>query len=332
MTNILSQEELDALFNGISGGETETAADGETAAAGVVPYDLTGRQGIMQRRMPTLELTNARFARIFGGTISSLLRRVVNISIISTELMRFGEFMRTLSTPTSIHLFKMAPLRGSALLALEPGIIFILVDLLFGGSGNAPYKVDGRGFTAIENNLIKKIVIRALSDLESAWKTLFEIKIARLRAEIDPQLAQIVPPAEVVVVTNYLVKLEDATGVMSMCIPYAVLEPIREKLQAGYQNENIEVDKVWAGRFKDCLMRAGLDIAVELGKTRISGRDLLKLQKGDVIRLNQFATDPLTVFVEGVAKYSVEPGYHKGNMAGRITELIAKEGSDYGSE
>ena len=332
MANILSQEEIDALLRGIPGEEIETETAGETALEGAVPYDLTSQERIMRRRMPTLEMANDKFARIFRGTLSSILRRVVNISIISTEMLRFLEFTETLTAPTSMHLFKMEPLRGSALFVLEPKIIFTLVDLLFGGSETTPYKIEGREFTPIENNLIKKIVLSALSDLETAWKSVLDIKIIYLRSEINPRFAQIVPPADVVIAINYEVELGCTTGVMSMCVPYSSLEPIREKLQADFQGEKVKVDKIWEGRLKDYLTMVGLDIAVELGKTEIKGKDLVKLQKGDVIRLNQLVADTLTAFVEGVAKYKVEPGYHKGNMAGRITELIAKEDIAYGSE
>jgi flagellar motor switch protein FliM len=332
MSNILSQEEVDALLRGLSGGEVETEVVAETVSEGVVTYDLTSQDRIIRGRMPTLEMLNEKFSRIFRGTMSSTMRKVVNVSAMSTDMLKFGEFMKTLPVPTSMHLFKIDPLRGSALFVFESKIIFTLVDLLFGGSGTAPYKVEGREFTPIENNLIKKIVLSALTDLETAWKALIDLKITYLRSEINPQFAQIVPPTDVVIVINYEVELEYTTGVMSICIPYSSLEPVREKLQAGYQSENMEVDKIWASRFKDYLMLAGLEIVVELGKTEISGKDLLNLQRGDVIRLNQFSTDPLTAFVESIPKYRVEPGYHKGNMAGRITEIIPKEGSNYGSE
>jgi flagellar motor switch protein FliM len=332
MSNILSQEEVDALLRGISGGEVETEVVDHAVSEGVISYDLTSQDRIIRGRMPTLEMLNEKFSRIFRGTMSSTIRKVVNISAMSTDMLKFGEFMKTLPVPTSMHIFKIDPLRGSALFVFESKIIFTLVDLLFGGSGTAPYKVEGREFTPIENNLIKKIVLSALADLEIAWKVLIDLKISYLRSEINPQFAQIVPPTDVVIVINFEVELEYTTGVMSICIPYSSLEPVREKLQAGYQSENMEVDKVWASKFKDYLMHAGLDVLVELGKTEISGKDLLNLQKGDVIRLNQFSTDPLTVFVEGIPKYRVEPGYHKGNMAGRIIEIIPKERMNYGSE
>lgn len=332
MPNILSQEEVDALLRGISEGEVETEVVDKTITDGVVSYDLTSQDRIIRGRMPTLEMINEKFSRIFRGTMSQILRKVVNVSAVSTDMVKFGEFMNNLPVPTSMHLFKMEPLRGSALFVVESKVIFTLVDLLFGGSGTTPYKIEGREFTAIENNLIKKVVLDALADLELAWKAILELKITYLRSEVNPQFAQIVPPTDVVVVVNFEVELEYSTGVMSVCLPYASLEPVKEKLQTGYQSENMEVDKVWARRFKEYLMQAGLDIAVELGQTQISGKELLNLQKGDVIRLNHFSSDPLTASVEGIPKYRVEPGYHKGNMACRITELIAKEGINDGSE
>jgi len=322
MPNILTQAEVDALLRGISGGEIETEVSGQHDPHGVIAYDLTSQDRIIRGRMPTLEMTNEKFARMFRGTMSSILRKVVNVSTLSTDMVKFGEFLKTLPVPTSLHLFKMDPMRGSAIFVVESKIIFTLVDVIFGGSGTTSYKVEGREFTAIENNLIKKIVISALSDLESAWKAVIDLKISYQRSEINPQFAHIVSSTDVVVVVNFEVEIEDTTGVMSLCIPYATLEPVREKLQAGYQSENMEVDKAWANKFRDCLMASDVDVVVELGRSQIRCKDLLNLQKGDVIRLDQYATDSLNVFVEDIEKYKVFPGLYKGNLAGQITKLI----------
>jgi flagellar motor switch protein FliM len=322
MPNILTQDEVDALLRGISGGKIDTEVSDQHDPEGVNTYDLTSQDRIIRGRMPTLEMTNEKFARMFRSTMSSTLRKVVNVSTISTDMMKFGEFLKTLPVPTSLHLFKMDPMRGSAIFVVESKIIFTLVDVIFGGSGTTLYKIEGREFTAIENNLIKKIVISALSDLESAWKTLIDLKISYQRSEINPQFAQIVPPTDVVVVVNFELEIEYTTGVMSLCIPYATLEPVREKLQAGYQSENMEVDKAWANKFRDCLMASDVDVVVELGRSQIRCKDLVNLQKGDVIRLDQFATDSLNVFVEDIAKYKVFPGLYKGNLAGQITKVI----------
>jgi flagellar motor switch protein FliM len=322
MPNILTQDEVDALLRGISGGKIETEVTDLHDPDAVNAYDLTSQDKIIRGRMPTLEMTNEKFARMFRSTMSSTLRKVVNVSTISTGMVKFGEFLKTLPVPTSLHLFKMDPMRGSSIFVVESKIIFTLVDVIFGGSGTTSYKIEGREFTAIENNLIKKIVINALSDLESAWKALIDLKISYQRSEINPQFAQIVPPTDVVVVVNFEIEIEYTTGIISLCIPYATLEPVREKLQAGYQSENMEVDKAWASKFKDCLMTSDVDVVVELGRSQISCKDLVNLQKGDVIRLDQYATDSLDVFIEDIIKYKVSPGLYKGNLAGQITKLI----------
>ena len=333
MSSILTQEEVDALLRGISGGKIETEVEEQVDPSGVVIYDLTSQDRIIRGRMPTLEMTNEKFARMFRTTLSSTLRKVVNVTALSTDMIKFGEFLKTLPVPTSLHLFKMDPMRGSALFVLESKIIFILVDIIFGGTGTSIFKVEGREFTAIENNLIKRLVLSALSDLEKAWKTLIDLTITYQRSEINPQFMQVVPPTDVVVVINFEIEMEYTSGIMSLCIPYANLEPIREKLQTGYQSEQLEVDKVWAQRFKDCLMSSKADMVVELGHAQISGKDLVSLQRGDVIRLDRYITDPFDILVEGVPKYKGYAGLYKGNQAVQISKLtMGKEGAEYGSE
>jgi len=148
MPNVLSQEEIDALLEGISDGKIET----EVVSAppeGIVTYDLTSQDRIIRGRMPTLEMTNEKFARLFRGTLSSVLRKVVNVTTMSTDMLKFGEFMKTLSVPTSMHLFKINPLRGNAIFIVESKVSFALVDLMFGGSGRSQYKIEGREFTPI---------------------------------------------------------------------------------------------------------------------------------------------------------------------------------------
>jgi len=326
MANILSQEEVDALLRGISGGEVDTQVEEFHAPGDVIAYDLTSQDRIIRGRMPTLEMTNEKFARMFRSTLSSLLRKVVSVSAVSADMVKFGEFLKTLPVPTSLHLFRMDPMRGSAIFIVESKIIFTLVDIIFGGSGTELYKIEGREFTAIETNLIKKIVLSALDDLEKSWKPLIDLKITYQRAEINPQFAQIVSPTDVVVVINFELEVEYTTGVITVCIPYSMLEPIKEKLSAGFQSEQLEVDKAWARRFKAGLMKSYVDIYVELGMAQVFGRDIINLKKGDVIQLEHYASDPLDIYVEGIKKYKGYPGKYKGNQAVQISSIItAKE-------
>ncbi|MDQ5985848.1 MAG: Flagellar motor switch protein FliM [Syntrophus sp. SKADARSKE-3] len=328
MANILSQEEVDALLRGISGGDIETATDEMLDPTGVMVYDLTSQDRIIRGRMPTFEMTNEKFARVFRTTLSGLLRKVITISATHTDMLKFGEFLKILPVPTSLHLFKMEPLRGTGLIVVESKIIFMLVDVIFGGSGKEAFKIEGREFTAIENNIIKKIVIAALTDLEKVWQPLMEIKTSYQRSEVNPQFAHIVSPTDVVIVANFEIEVEYSSGMISMCLPYAMLEPIREKLQAGFQSEQMEVDKVWAERFKKSLADSPVDMTVELGTTTLSMRDVLHMKKGDVIPLDQYATDPLKLSVEGVTKFSCYPGIYKGNQAVRIVGLERENSSE----
>lgn len=327
MTKILSQEEVDALLKGLSGGTIETDKIDSVDPNEVTMYDLTNQDRIIRGRMPALEMTNERFARIFRASLSSLLRKVISISTISLETLKFGEFLKTLPVPTSLHIFRMDPLRGSAIMVIESRIIFTLVDVLCGGMGRESYRVEGREFTAIETNLIRKVVFNALTDLEKAWKALLEPKISYLRSEINPQFAQIVPLTDVVIVMNFEIEMEYSSGIMCICIPYSTLEPIREKLQGGFLSEQLEVDKEWSKRFAHGLLESKVDMMVELGRTEVELKKVIDMKIGDVIMLDRFATDPLPVFVEGVMKFRGHPGVYKGNHAVQITKLPTKKGA-----
>jgi flagellar motor switch protein FliM len=328
MTNILSQEEVDALLRGISGGEIETQIEEYHDPGAIIAYDLTSQDRIIRGRMPTLEMTNEKFARMFRSTLSSLLRRVISVTAVSADMIKFGEFLKTLPVPTSLHLFRMDPMRGNALFVVESKIIFTLVDIIFGGTGTEIFRIEGREFTAIENNLIKKIVLNALSDLEKCWQPLIDLKISYQRAEINPQFVQIVPPTDVVVVINFEVEVEYTSGVISICIPYSMLEPVKEKLSAGFQSEHLEVDRGWSTRFKSGLMKSFIDLYVELGQAQVFGKDIVNLKKGDVIQLEHYASDPLNIYVEGIKKFRGYPGNYKGNQAVQISSILTGKEED----
>ncbi|NPU84731.1 MAG: flagellar motor switch protein FliM [Syntrophaceae bacterium] len=333
MSHILTQEEVDALLRGISGGEIETDVAVSFDPNDAIPYDLTSQDRIIRGRMPTLEMINEKFARMFRATLSSLLRRVASVSAVSVDMIKFGEFLKTLPVPTSLHLFRMDPLRGNALCVVEAKVIFMLVDIIFGGTGKDFFKIEGREFTAIESSVIRKVVINALEDLEKAWRALLDVKIVYQRSEINPQFVQIVAPTDVVVVIQFEIEVEYSSGILTLCMPYSTLEPVRERLQAGFQSEQLEVDKGWVDRLRKNIAKARAEIAVELGGTEISARDVVNMKPGDVIPLDQYASDAVTVYVEGIPKYRGYPGIFKGNQAVRISEVVlTKGGQDDGAE
>jgi flagellar motor switch protein FliM len=333
VANILSQEEVDALLRGISGGEIETEVMDLHGPSDVMTYDLTSQDRIIRGRMPTLEMTNEKFARMFRATLSSMLRKVTSVSAISTDMLKFGEFLKSIPVPTSMHLVKLEPLRGSALIVVESKIIFMLVDIIFGGSGKNAFKIEGREFTAIESSIIKKVILSALVDMERAWQSLAELKITHQRSEINPQFVQLVSPTDVVIVSVFEIEVEYSSGTISVCIPYSTLEPLRDRLQAGYQSEQLEVDKTWINRFKGGLFSSKVDMLARLGSAEISAGEVISLKKGDVIPLDQFVTDPLDLYVEWVMKFRGRPVIYKGNQAIQVSHIISKdEVVDYGTE
>jgi flagellar motor switch protein FliM len=267
--------------------------------------------------MPVLEIVNDRFARLCTNALANTMRKRVDINPISIDMSKFGDFMRSLPVPTSISIFKMEPLRGNALLVVDSRLVFALVENFFGGAGSQP-KVEGRDFTPIEQAIVDKVVKVCLSNMEESWKPVHEVHIEVVRSEVNPQFAAIVPPSDVVIVITFEVELENAIGSLICCLPYATMEPIRSKLHASFQSERLEVDHVWINRFKERLFETPVEFLVRLGNTRITGRQLLNLEIGDIMLLDTDAEDLLEVDIEGVRKFYGVPGRVKGNKSFKI--------------
>ncbi len=323
MNQILSQEEVDALLQGVTEGEIETQRGDEgEAGEGVVPYDLTSQERIIRGRMPTLEIIHQRFSRLFRSAISAMLRRVVDVALVSTDMIKFGEFLKTLPVPTSLHIYKMEPLRGFALLVLETKLVFALIDVLFGGTARTQVKVEGRDFTPIETYIVKRIVVKLLEELRMAWRPVHELNIEYSRSEVNPQFAGIVPPSDLVIVVTFEMEIEDQQANLSFCIPYSMVEPIRAKLHAGFQSDRLEIDQAWLTRLQERIMDSEVDLVSILGKTSIKAGDLMRLRPGDIIPLETDETDEIDILVEGVCKFRGKPGAIKGQAALEVTSLV----------
>jgi len=317
MSKILEQDEVDALLRGLSGGDVETETEIPEDDSGVVAFDLANQDRIIRGRMPVLEIVNDRFARLCTNALANTMRKRVDINPISIDMSKFGDFMRSLPVPTSISIFKMDPLRGNALLVVDSRLVFALVENFFGGAGSQP-KVEGRDFTPIEQAIVERVVKIALTNMEESWKPVHEVHVEMVRTEVNPQFAAIVPPSDVVIVVTFEVELENAIGSLIVCLPYATMEPIRSKLHASFQSERLEVDHVWINRFKERLMETPVEMVVRLGKTTISGRQLLYLQEGDIILLDTDEDELLEAEVEGVRKFHGLPGRVKGNKSFQV--------------
>ncbi|MDR2460682.1 MAG: flagellar motor switch protein FliM [Deltaproteobacteria bacterium] len=323
MAKILTQDEVDALLKGMGGGEVETETDDSGDQEGITRYDLTNQDRIIRGRMPTLEIINDRFARFFRQTMSTSLRKVIDISAFSIDMIKFGEFMRALPVPTSLHVFRAEPLRGHAIMVIETKLVFNLIDSFFGGSGRGYIKVEGRDFTPIESRRITNVIKLALQDLERAWNPVHPLTFSYVRGETNPQFASVVAPSEVVLVVKFEVELEQTVGTLIICLPYSTIEPIRSKLYAGFQSDQLEVDTAWINRFIERVREAEVSMVVELGRSQITAEELLNLAPGDCIKLNHDVREPLEVKVEGVPKFKVFIGSSRGQKAVKIQSDIA---------
>ena len=327
MSEVLSQGEVDALLRGVGDGEIETETDeAPEDESGVVPYDLTSQEKIIRGRLPTLDIINQMFSRLFRNTFSTMMRKSVDVSTVSTDTIKFGDFLRSLPVPSSLHIFRMEPLRGHGLMVVESKLVFAVVDTFFGGSGTKDPKITGRDFSSIEIRMTKSVVMSALEDLEKAWRPVHTVTTNFVRSEVNPQFAAIVPPTDIVLVILFEIEMESISGTLTICLPYAAIEPVIPKLKAQFQSEELEVDQVWIRRLRTELLATEVELVAELGASTITPQDLMKFKVGDTLMLGNDVTDPLTLKVEQIPKFKGFPGVSRGNKAVQLTETIEREG------
>ncbi len=327
MGDILTQQEVDSLLTGLSDGKVDTETDVPVEpVAGVHSYDFSRQEKVIRGRMPTFEVINERFTREIRANISNLLHTNVDIATEAMETVKFSEFGRSLPVPTSLHIFRMEPFRGHVLLVLESQLVFNLIDTFFGGQGDGKAKVDGREFTAIEDVMIRKVVNSCLRAVETAWAPVEKIETVYVRSEVNPKFATIVSPTDVVIVVKFEVELEQSTGIISLCLPYAMIEPIRNQLASGFQSDALEVDHTWQKRVKEVIFDSQVEVTVRLGTAQITGERLIYLKAGEVIQLDQSADGTLAGMVEGVRKLRGYPGIQRGFQAFKIQEKVGMGG------
>lgn len=323
MEKILSQDEVDALLRGVTDGEVETEApESEEPVDGPVPYDLGNQEWVIRGRMPTLDVIHQQFSRLFRLALSEILRKTVEVTITNQSVMKFGEFTKRLPVPAYLQIISMEPLRGTAMVATDAATVYLLVDHFFGGAGQTHVKPEGQDFTLIEQRVMRKVMAMGLNDLQKAWEPVQKVTINAVRAEMNPQLASIVLPADVVIVVTLGIELGNSVGDLHLCLPYAMLEPIRERLQVSFQSDFYEVDHGWVKRFSNRIKDAPITISVKLGEAELSVDEFMHFAPGHVILLNQSTTQPLIATVEGIPKFSGFPGTTKGMQSFQIQDIL----------
>ncbi len=329
MNQVLTQNEVDALLNAVSDGDLNVPGEGggEGAAAQepeqeIAAYDLTNQDRVIRGRMPTLDIIYERFIRLFRISLSNSLRKIASISIISTDLLKFGEFVNTLPIPSCMSIMRFEALRGPALLVFESKLAYALVDAFFGGTDRPYTKIEGKEFTNIELSIIKKVMDLAISDLEEAWAPVHKTRISFVRTEVNPQFVGVVPPSDVIISTTFEIELENASGTIALVIPYSTIEPIKQKLNATFQAETDSKDKLWTKTLSEHLQDVPTEVVVNLGSTEITVGDLVNLNVGDIVPLGQDADGELSILFEGVPKFKCLFGVSRGNRAVQVTRSI----------
>ncbi|MDH4085108.1 MAG: flagellar motor switch protein FliM [Nitrospira sp.] len=323
MEKILSQDEIDALLKGVVSGEVDTAPkDNEAVAKEVRQYDLFNQERVIRGRMPTMEMINDRFIRRQSVVWTNLFREAVEFVVVGTQVIKFGEFLKKVPMLSSLNVFHMPPLRGSALFVMDAFLVYLIVDYVFGGKGQTHVKPEGRDFTPVQLRIIKKLLLQALVELEKAWHAVVPVKVEYLRSESNPQFAMVVTSSEIVVVVTLRVVLGDTARELYIVYPYTMLEPIKEKLYSGLVSDQVDQNGDWSQRFRERLHECPLPIAVRLGTATVTVKDVMNFSTGDVILLDQRPGDPLDCYIEGYHKFQGSPGVYKGNHACRVTKTM----------
>ena len=320
---ILSQEEIDALLGAMAKGEVDIEAEAVPQELKAKTYDLTSQRIIMRDEFYALGEVYDKFTGTLQGALSASLQRSIDVSLVSTEMVKYGDFIKAFPNPTCYNIFSMDPLIGSGLLAIETDLVFSLIDCMFGGDGKPLTQV--RDFTLIELRMMRKFAVEVLTNFEKAWDFLFPVKIALKKTETKSEFVHIVNSSELVMVIVFLLHGKEFSGHIYLCISYLMLEPIKEKLSSKYLREK-DMAYAWKPQLENLLDDTSVVVVAELGRTVQSVNDLLNLQISDILKLNSGPDDLMTMKIAGVPKFFGFPGVAKGNRAVEITALLSPKG------
>lgn len=319
---LLSKDEIDVLLNGVDAGQVETEAPPAPAGyAQSQAYDFTRQDHIVRGRLPTLEMINERFVRHTKLSMFNLLRETVEVSAGSIESIRFAEYMQTIAKPTSLNMVKIRPLRGTSLFVLHADLVVKLVDKFFGG-GNREIKVLEREFTSTELRIIQKVLEQAFIDMKEAWKTVMPVDFEFVGAEANPAMANIISSSEMVVVSTFEMEIEEHKGKFQVVIPYSMLEPVRETLDAGVQADVDDTDERWGQALRKDILYAQVPINCKVAERKITLREILSFKAGDVIPITMPDSHILTA--NGVPIFETRLGTSNEHLALKIINRIQR--------
>jgi len=319
-SDLLSQDEIDALLSGVDGGDVDVEPEEPVDPEAVDGYDFSSQDRIVRGRMPTLELINERFARNLRMGLFDVLRRSPVVSVEGMQVLKYGEYVQTLLMPSNLNIVKILPLRGTALIAFDPKLVFSLVDGFFGGDGRFQTKIDGRDFTGTEMRIVRKVLDVMFAGLREAWEPVLAIDPQYVESEINPQFANIVSAGDVVVVSNFHIDTEAGAGFLQIAIPYSMLEPIRALLDAGIQSDLAEKDTQWSARLQQEIKTAKVRLTSTLTTTQLTLRDIVQMKPGDIFGVEM--PDTVLACVEQIPVFRAKFGASRGNRALKVVETL----------
>jgi flagellar motor switch protein FliM len=322
MADLLSQDEIDALLHGVDDVEEEVAESEEGGEESHIHFDFSSQDRIVRGRMPTLELVNERFARHLRISLFNMLRHTAEVSINGVQMLKFGEYVHTLFVPTSLNMVRFRPLKGTGLVTMEARLVFILVENFFGGDGRHHAKIEGREFTPTERRIIQMLLKIIFEDYHDAWAPVMDAEFEYLDSEVNPAMANIVSPTEVIVINSFHIELDGGGGDFHIAMPYSMLEPIRELLDAGVQSDKEDTDHRWSQALEDEIMDVDVDFSAKLLEKELPLRAMMDLKAGDIIPVD--LPESLIIKVEDLPTFRATLGQSNDNLALKIIERISR--------
>ncbi|CAD5373615.1 flagellar motor switching and energizing component [Rubrivivax sp. A210] len=316
---ILSQDEVDALLQGITG-ESQKLEEEEKPQGGLRNYDIASQERIVRGRMPTMEVINERFARNIRLGIFNFIRKSPEVSIGGIKVQKFSAFLRDIVVPTNFNIVSVKPLRGNGLIVCDPSVVFAVIDALFGGMGKFHTRIEGRDFSPTEQRVITRLVETITNEYRKAWIGVYPIDLEYQRSEMQPQFASIATPSEIVVATNFTLEIGETTGSIHFCIPYSTLEPIRDVLYSTIQGDSAEPDRRWVNLLKQQITAAEVELVAELAQARATVEQLLSFKPGDFIELD--LKPMIQAKVDGVPVFDCHYGTSNNKYSIKVDKLI----------
>jgi flagellar motor switch protein FliM len=316
---ILSQDEVDALLQGITG-ESQKLEQEEVPEGAIRDYDLASQERIVRGRMPTMEIINERFARNIRIGLFNFIRRTPEVSIGGIKVQKYSAFLREIVVPTNFNIVSVRPLRGSGLIVCDPNLVFAVIDALFGGAGKFHTRIEGRDFSPTEQRVIGRMVEVIIEQYRKAWTGIYPLDLDYQRSEMQPQFANIATPSEIVVATSFTLEIGDTSGSVHFCIPYSTLEPIRDVLYSAVQGDSAEPDRRWVNLLKSQIQSAEVELVAELAHAPATVEQLLAFKPGDFIELD--LNQMIEAKVDGVPVFDCHYGTSNGKYAIKIDRLL----------